>query len=158
MAEYSRDELLRAFENYNTLRDRSAETGDWTLFPQAFTEDVEFIDHASPVMHGRGAMQEWLVKALAPFPNLNIVVDWWVIDEENGAVVFQGLQTMPPPHQPDGTPFQCALWTRLVYGGDGLWKSKEDVYNPQRELPGMFEAWVKAGGEFKAPLMVDPDA
>ena len=155
MGKYSRQELLDAFERYNTLRDRSAETGDWTLFGDAFTEDVEFIDHSQPVIHGRKPMVDWLVRALAPFPSLNIQIDWWVIDERNGAAVFQGFQTMPPPHKPDGSPFQMPLWTRLVYGGNGQWKSKEDVYNPARDLPTLFADWTAAGGEFLAPPVVE---
>jgi hypothetical protein len=155
MGRYSREELEAAFANYNALRDRSSETGDWTIFPQAFTEDVHFIDHSFPEIHGREPFQEWLLKALAPFPHLRIVVDWYVIDVENEAVVFQGLQTLPPPHDKDGRPFQCPLWTRLVYGGDGLWKSKEDVYNPARNLPDMFKAWIEAGGKFLAPPIIE---
>lgn len=155
MGKVSREELERAFERYNQLRDRSAETGDWTIFGDAFTDDVEFIDHSQPAMHGREAMVDWLVKALAPFPSLNIQVDWSVIDAPNGAVVFQGFQTMPPPHKPDGTPFQMPLWTRLVYGRDLQWRSKEDVYNPARDLPQLFADWQAAGGEFLAPPVVE---
>ena len=40
------------------------------------------------------------------------------------------------------------MWTRLVYAGDGLWSSEEDMYNPARDAGRVIKEWRAAGGEF----------
>ena len=52
------------------------------------------------------------------------------------------------PTDPDGEPFSFPSWTRLVYGGNGLWKSEEDVYNPAKDATPTIKAWIEAGGRF----------
>ena len=56
--------------------------------------------------------------------------------------------------QPDGTPFKFSNWTRIVYAGDGLWSSEEDIYNPKKDGPDVVRGWIKAGGKFKTPEQV----
>ncbi len=70
-------------------------------------------------------------------------------------MVFCCQNTFPEPFQADGTPFAFPNWTRLEYGGGGLWKSEEDIYNPSRDAPHVFKAWVKAGGKLEAPEQVE---
>ena len=43
----------------------------------------------------------------------------------------------------DGKVYEGANWTRLVYAGDGLFSSEEDVYNPAHFAP-MLEGWLAA--------------
>gem|GEM_PF-5251320 len=43
----------------------------------------------------------------------------------------------------DGSVHQAPNWTRLVYAGDGLFASEEDVYNPSHFGP-MVAAWLDA--------------
>src|SRR3990172_9502757 len=62
----------------------------------------------------------------------------------------EALNAFPEPFQPDGTPYAFPTWTRLVYGGSGLWKSEEDVYNPARDAGRVFKAWIKAGGKTRS--------
>ena len=45
-------------------------------------------------------------------------------------------------------------WSRLVYGGHGLWQSEEDVYNPSRDAPRVFKAWLAAGGTLEATAQI----
>jgi hypothetical protein len=47
----------------------------------------------------------------------------------------------------DGQIYEGANWTRLEYAGDGLFASEEDVYNPARDAPRVFKAWIEAGGK-----------
>jgi hypothetical protein len=68
--------------------------------------------------------------------------------------VFEAMNAFPEPFQADGTAYAFPTWTRLVYGGDGLWKSEEDVYNPVRDAPRVFKAWIKAGGKTRSPEQV----
>jgi hypothetical protein len=67
--------------------------------------------------------------------------NWYVIDAEQGWVVGEVANVMDDPG--DGGDHQAANWTRLVYGGDGLFREEEDVYNPT-EFAEMIGAWLKA--------------
>ena len=68
--------------------------------------------------------------------------------------MFQAQNRLAHPTDPDGEPFQFPTWTRLVYGGDGLWASEEDIYNPARDAPGAIKAWREAGGQFQTAELV----
>lgn len=148
MARVPREELEEAFARYNEARIESQNTNDWTIWASRFTEDAHYIEHAYGEMHGRAAIADWICKVMSPFPDMTFPQDWVVFDEENGAVVFQCQNRLPHPTDPDGPPFQFPNWTRLVYGGDGLWKSEEDVYNPAFQANDTIKRWIEAGGRF----------
>jgi len=148
MARVSRRELEDAFALYNEARIRSQETNDWTIWASRFTEDAHYVEHAYGEFHGRAAIADWICKVMSPFPDMTFPQDWVVFDEENGAVVFQCQNRLPHPTDPEGPPFQFPNWTRLVYGGDGLWKSEEDMYNPAKDANAVIKAWIEAGGRF----------
>ena len=154
MGKVSRQELEEAFARYNEARIESQNTNDWSIWANCFTEDAHYIEHAYGEMHGRKAISDWICKVMAPFPDMTFPQDWVVYDEENGAVVFQLQNRLPHPTDPDGEPFQFPNWTRLVYGGNGLWKSEEDVYNPAFKANETIKAWIEAGGRFATPEQV----
>ena len=52
------------------------------------------------------------------------------------------------PSDPDHPGFGFPTWSRLVYAGDGLWASEEDMYNPARDAGRVIKEWRAAGGEF----------
>jgi hypothetical protein len=148
MPKYSREELQTAFDHYNEARVQSQETGDWNIWAQRFTEDAHYIEHAYGEFHGREAIAKWICEVMGPFPDMTFPQDWISFDDKNGAIVFQCQNAMPHPTDPNGAPFSFASWTRLVYGGNGLWKSEEDVYNPNKDAAPTIKAWVEAGGKF----------
>ncbi|HJO24325.1 MAG: nuclear transport factor 2 family protein [Myxococcota bacterium] len=148
MGKYPRQEILDAFDAYNAAREHALETGDWSRWVDCFREDAHYIEHAYGEFHGREAIREWITKAIKPFPTMIFPIDWWAFDEENGAIVLQVQNCLPHPTDPTGEVFQFPNWTRLVYGGDGLWASEEDVYNPERDAPRVVGAWLEAGGKF----------
>jgi hypothetical protein len=74
--------------------------------------------------------------------------DWVVFDEERGAVLLQAVNLLPHPSDSDHPGFGFPTWTRLVYAGDGLWASEEDVYNPARDAGRSIKEWRAAGGKF----------
>jgi len=154
MSTAPRQEILAAFERYKVARDTASRTGDWSVWAAVFTEDAHYIEHAYGELHGREAIREWITGVMAPYPCMTFPQDWWVLDEERGAVVFQCQNQFPAPFQPDGTPYQFPNWSRLVYGGHGLWQSEEDVYNPSRDAPRVFKAWIAAGGKLEATEQV----
>jgi hypothetical protein len=65
-------------------------------------------------------------------------VNWHVVDEERGWLVFEVENRMEDPG--DGSIHEAANITILHYAGDGLWSSEEDVYNPADFLR-MLEGW-----------------
>ncbi len=154
MGRYSREEILEAFETYKKARDDASRTGDWSIWSAVFTPDAHYIEHAYGEMHGREQIEKWIIEVMAPFPTMTFPQDWWVLDEANDAVVFCCQNTFPEPFREDGTPFAFPNWTRLVYGGGGRWASEEDIYNPTRDAPATFKAWIKAGGTVKSPEQV----
>ncbi|MAE94396.1 MAG: polyketide cyclase [Deltaproteobacteria bacterium] len=154
MGRYRRQEILEAFDRYKEARDQASKTGDWSIWAALFREDADYVEHAYGDLKGRAAIEKWIVEVMAPFPTMTFPQDWWVLDEESDAVVFCCQNTFPEPFQEDGTPFAFPNWTRIVYGGDGLWASEEDIYNPARDAPKVFKAWLKAGGKLESPEQV----
>ena len=77
-----------------------------------------------------------------PFNQMQIFPwDWHTIDAEQGFVVGQVENRFVDPG--DGQVYEGANWTRLVYAGDGLFESEEDVYNPSAFAPAV-KAWTDA--------------
>jgi hypothetical protein len=97
MGAYGREEILAAFRRYNEARDEASRTGDWSIWAAVFTEDADYVEHAYGEFHGRRAIEEWITKVMAPFPNMTFPQDWWALDEENDAIVFQCQNRLPPP-------------------------------------------------------------
>ena len=56
-------------------------------------------------------------------------VDWYIIDEERGWIVFRIWNRMQDPG--DGSVHQEANFTLLKYAGDMRFSYQEDIYNPK---------------------------
>jgi len=154
MPRTSRQELERALALYNRARDEASASGDWSVWADRFTLGARYVEHAYGELQGREAIREWITKVMAPYPRMTFPQDWIAFDEAQGAVVFQCQNEFPPPLGPGGKPYAFPTWTRLVYGGDGLWASEEDVYNPARDAPRVFKAWIEAGGRPESQELV----
>ncbi|TSE01924.1 nuclear transport factor 2 family protein [Skermania sp. ID1734] len=149
MGRFDRAEVFEALRDYEANVARCSTTGDWTGFPDRLTEDVEYIEHAYGTFVGRDAVREWIVEVMAPFPHMRIEQNWVAYDEANDAVVFEVDNILDDPGA-GGAEFAFPNITRLVYGGDGLFKSQEDIYNPARDAGRVIGAWVRAGGKLAA--------
>ncbi len=125
---------------------QSAASGD--AWAGKFTEDVHYVEHAYGEVHGREAVRDWITRVMAPFPHMDFPMDWHVIDEERGWVIFQCQNRLPHPNEPDGPPFQFPTWILIRYAGDGLWSYEEDNYNP-KEAGDTIKAWLAAGGKLR---------
>ena len=154
MGRFSRAELEQAFEHYSTVVDTCSETGDWRPFADLFTEDVEYIEHAYGTFHGREEVRAWIVKVMAPFPHMHFAHSWVAYDDDNDAIVVEIQNLLRHPTDPDVT-FGFHNVTRLFYGGNGLFASEEDVYNPHRHAPEAVGAWLKAGGQMLSRPQVE---
>merc|ERR1711957_209775 len=101
--------------------------------------------------HGREAVRnEYIIKVMAPYPDMTFPHDWAVYDYERAAVLVMVRNAFPPPYDGNGEPFFIPNISRLVYGGNGLWKEQQDWYNPMRHGPEAMKAWRKAGGKFQS--------
>ena len=149
MGRFSREEIFEAFARYNAARDEASRTGDWSIWAAVFTEDARYVEHAYGEFRGRDEIEAWITRVMAPFPHMTFPQDWWAFDEANDAIVFQCQNRLAHPTDPHGEPFQFPSWTRIVYGGGGLWREEEDVYNPVRDAPRVIKAWREAGGRFE---------
>lgn len=152
MAGFPRDELERALEHYTRTVEGCSESGDWAPFGDLFTEDVEYREHAYGTFHGREAVRKWIIGVMRPFPHMRFPHTWTAYDEENGAIVMEVLNLLDHPTEPGGKEFAFSNVTRLVYAGDSLFSSEEDVYNPSRDAPRVIGEWLKAGGVLLADL------
>lgn len=148
MGDFTRDELERAYAHYCRVNDEASAAEDWDAWAGKFTEDVHYVEHAYGEFHGREAVRDWITRVMAPFPNMDFPMDWHVIDEERGWVIFQCQNRLPHPTDPDGPPFQFPTWTLIRYAGDDLWSYEEDNYNP-KEAGDTIKAWLAAGGKLR---------
>ena len=148
MGRYTRAEVDEGLARYDEVVAECTRSGDWAPFADVFTEDCVYTEHAYGVFHGREAVREWIVGVMAPFPHMRFPQDWVAYDDENDAVII-GIQNVLDH---DGESFGFPNWSRLVYAGNGMFSSEEDVYNPVRDAPRVVGQWMKAGGKLAAPV------
>ncbi|MFI1917250.1 nuclear transport factor 2 family protein [Nocardia sp. NPDC020380] len=145
MGKFSREELEQGLEHYGQVVNECSASGAWSPFADLFTEDVEYIEHAYGIMQGREAVRRWIVNVMKPFPHMRFPHDWVAFDEPNSAIVLGIRNVLDHPTEP-GVEYGFLNVSRIVYAGDGLFSSEEDVYNPARDAPRVIAEWIQAGG------------
>ena len=143
MGKWSREELERAFENYQRLALEAGTSGEWDRWADQFTEDATYVEHLFGTFAGREAIRRWIKKTMAAYPNSEMKffpIDWYVIDEERGWVVAKVWNRMADPG--DGSLHQEYNFTLLKYAGDNHWSYEEDVYNPA-PFGRMVQGWLE---------------
>jgi hypothetical protein len=141
---YTRDEMEKAFANYQEVAAKAAAANEWRAWADMFTADAEYVEHHFGVFHGRQAIYEWITATMHTPPNdeMNAFpIEWYVIDEQKGWVVCKVQNRMRDPG--DGSVHQEANWTLLKYAGNNQWSYEEDMYNPL-EFGKMIDGWKKA--------------
>jgi hypothetical protein len=141
---WDRAEIEDAFQRYREAAEEAGRTGDWAPWVQCFTDDVHYIEHLYGEFHGRAAVLDWITDTMREWPFTQMQLfpwDWYTIDAEQGWVVGQVENRFIDPG--DGKVYEGANWTRLVYAGDGLFASEEDVYNPAHFGP-VVQGWLDA--------------
>ena len=154
MGKFSRSDLEAALETYRQARDAASKSGDWRIWAAVFTEDAHYVEHAYGALHGRAAIEDWIVKVMAPFPHMRFPQTWVAIDEECDAIVFECRNTLDHPTE-SGKEFSFPNWTRVIYAGDGLFSYEEDIYNPNRDGPRVIREWLAAGGRLESTEFID---
>ncbi len=141
---YTREEMEKAFDNYQAVAAKAAAANEWRAWADMFTDDAEYVEHHFGVFHGRQAIYDWITATMHTPPNdeMNAFpIEWYVIDEQKGWVVCKVQNRMRDPG--DGSVHQEANWTLLKYAGNNQWSYEEDMYNPL-EFGRMIEGWKKA--------------
>ncbi|MFI9503864.1 nuclear transport factor 2 family protein [Nocardia sp. NPDC052566] len=149
MGKFDRAELEQGLAHYEQVVERCSASGDWSPFADLFTEDVEYIEHAYGTFRGREAVRRWIVNVTAPFPHMRFPHYWVAFDEVNDAIVL-GIKNLLPDLAGDDTEYWFPNITRLVYAGNGLFSSEEDIYNPARDASRVVGEWVRAGGRMQS--------
>lgn len=129
---FSRRELESEFDAYVARGVEAGSSGDWSPWADQFTEDAVYIEHVFGRFEGREAIRSWITSTMTEYPNnqfTSFPIEWAMFDEDRGWIVCEVQNRLNDPG--DGTVFQAANFTRLVYAGDGQWSYEEDVYNPQ---------------------------
>lgn len=158
MGKFAKIEIEEAVNHYTEVAAGCSASGDWRPFADLFTEDVVYTEHHYGVFHGREAVREWIVDVMAPFPHMRFPSEWIAYDEDNDAVVIMIKNLLDHPTDSNGEPFWFPNWTRLVYAGDGLFSSEEDIYNPNRDAPRVVAEWMRAGGKLATDAIPAPKA
>jgi hypothetical protein len=141
---YTVEEIGAAFDRYVEAAQEAGRSGDWRPWVECFVEDVHYVEHLYGEFEGREAVLGWITETMSAWPFTQMQEfpwDWYTIDAEQGWVIGQVENRFVDPG--DGEVYQAANWTRLVYAGDGLFASEEDVYNPADFQP-VVEGWLKA--------------
>ncbi len=141
---FERDEMAEAFGRFSAAAEVAGRTGDWRPWVECFTPDVHYIEHHYGELDGREAVLEWITRTMSAWPFTHMREfpwDWYTIDAEQGWIVGQVENRFVDPG--NGRVYEAANWTRLVYAGDGLFSSEEDVYNPA-SFARVVEAWLSA--------------
>jgi len=158
VGKWSREELERAFENYQRLALRAGTLGEWDEWADQFTEDATYIEHLFGTFGGREAIRRWIKKTMAAYPNSEMKyfpIDWYVIDEERGWVVAKVWNRMVDPG--DGSLHQEYNLTLLKYAGHNQWSYEEDVYNPA-PFGTMVQGWLERKQKLDAKAAATPPA
>jgi len=141
MGRWTRQELEDAFERYQDTARRAAETHDWNVFADQFTEDATYIEHLFGEFRGRESIRAWITETMDRWPGTEMVdfpIGWYIIDEDRGWIACQIWNVMGDPG--DGNDYREQNVSLLKYAGDGLWSYEEDVYNPGRFVE-MIQRW-----------------
>ncbi|MGN0065904.1 MAG: nuclear transport factor 2 family protein [Nocardioides sp.] len=143
MADWTREELLTAFETFRANVQRCVDTGDWSYFVDSFTPDATYVEHAYGRFAGHEEIDTWVKRTMGAFPGNEMThfpANWVSVDVEKGWVFAEIDNPMRDPG--DGTRFAMANVTILRYAGGGKWREEEDVYNPM-EFFEMAKAYVR---------------
>ncbi|MBM4463058.1 MAG: nuclear transport factor 2 family protein [Chloroflexi bacterium] len=144
MGKWSRQELEEAFDNVQRVTLEAFGKGNLDQWVDLFTEDCTYVEHYYGTFCGREAVRKWFKLAMTPYPATEMKyapVEWYIIDEERGWVVFQAWSRMSEPG--DLSIHQWPYFCLMKYAGHGKWSYEEDMYNPM-EAAECNERWEQA--------------
>jgi ketosteroid isomerase-like protein len=127
MGEFGREEIRAAWEKRMALQDAD----DWHGFGMTFTEDAVYLEHHEGNFRGRDAILDWLVPVMKQCQGWTYPVEWVAID---GNRVIHKWQNRLPGQRADGSHYEFAGVTIMLYAGNGKFSFQEDIYNWEEAL------------------------
>ena len=138
-----RDEIEGAFEHYlNHTRD-CAGSGNWSRWADLFSEQVAYYSNGILAWNNREDVRAGVVDYYSQYPFnhvVDFVLNWRVIDETTGRVVFSMQVVMEDPG--DGSDFREDVLIHIIYAGNRQWKLQEDYFNTDL-FTRMAGDWIK---------------
>ncbi len=147
MSQWTREELVEAFETFQEAGRHAAATGDWEPWVQCFTPDASYVEHAYGRFSGHDEIRTWVNRTMTSFPGNEMTgypMLWFTVDVEKGWIITEVDNPMRDPG--DGSVHSMTNLTILRYGGGGKWREEEDVYNPM-EFFEMAKGFVRRSHE-----------
>ena len=113
------EEAFRHFWNTGQIRE------DWAAWTELFTPDVVYLERVLGTMHGRDAVQRWILPIMKKYREIYGIYEWHTVDP-SGRVVFYMQNRRDHPSGEGYLDFPGI--TVLQYAGDGLWSMEEDYW------------------------------
>ncbi len=148
--QFTRAEIEAALINMDRLRAEASSKGDWRIWAECLSDDVEFHDSLHGGFSGKEDVADFVVRVHAPFPNLRYQRLWTMIDVDQAEILFHQQMILPEPEGYSGPPFAVDVWSRHRYAGDNLFSFKQDVTLSSEQANSNFKVWMAAGGKFLA--------
>ena len=145
---YPKQEIEEAFDHYRGQLALAGRTRDWRHWGAALTKDATWVDCALGSLGKREGIVREVERRLhrvdddAPWVQLcRFPVAEFVVDEAAESVwAFFWARFADPG---DGSRHECKVFAELKYGGDGLFKVVETLYNPNH-FKKTIESWKGA--------------
>jgi len=105
---------------------------DWNAWLNAFTPDVQYVDHFWGPLRGHREIDLWINAVMKGVPDIYTVLDWYTIDNDMVVVHMQNRRDNPAYGQPGET--GPAYWdfpglSAVRYAGDGKFCAEEDYWD-----------------------------
>jgi hypothetical protein len=123
MAQFSREEIDRAFRHYWQT---GAVGEDWDAWADLFTDDADYVEHVLGNLKGREAIRAWIKPIMEQYRELYTVYEWHVVDEDSGRVVIYMQNRRDHPSGRGTIDFPGV--TVLQYAGSNHWSREEDFW------------------------------
>jgi hypothetical protein len=136
---FTREELCAAFDTFEQIVDRAAQTRDWDPWVDQYTPDVVYVEHAAGTWKGRDEVRAWIWKTMSSYMT-SFPSRWSVVDEPTGRIICELDNPMVDPG--DGSIISATNISIVTYAGDGRWCRQEDIYNPLRFVQATMK-WCK---------------
>ena len=145
---FPKEEIEEAFDYYRQQLALSGKTRDWSHWGAALTKDATWIDCALGHLGKREGILREVERRLhqvddeAPWVQLcRFPVSEFIVDQAAESVwAFFWARFADPG---DGSRHECKVFSELKYGGDGLFKVVETLYNPNH-FDKTIEEWKAA--------------
>jgi hypothetical protein len=145
---FPKEEIEEAFDYYRHQLALAGKTKDWNHWGAALTKDATWIDCALGHLGKREGIVREVERRLhqvddeAPWVHLSrFPVSEFIVDQAAESVwAFFWARFADPG---DGSRHECKVFAELKYGGDGLFKVVETLYNPNHFEKKM-ESWKAA--------------